>query len=167
MKYLLDEDVRVFDHEGGQSYRARIVEGQAPELTLVQNRDCEKWLVPGFVDNHIHGAFGIDFMDADRDAMVWLADMLVAEGYEGFLPTTITADFADIRRAIDSLPDHPAIWGFHLEGPFISPEYPGAQPPEHILDPPTGPSEWDWVFDHPKLKVITMAPELPGAPAGH
>ncbi len=118
---------------------------------------------PGFVDLHIHGAFGIDFMSATSDQMIELAERLCGIGYDAFLPTTITAPAEAVLRAIRSLPEHAAIPGFHLEGPFISPEYPGAQPREFILDPPVGPSEWDEVFDHPKLKRITLAPERPGA----
>lgn len=120
-------------------------------------------LVPGFVDVHIHGAYGIDFMSAtDEEFGIW-RDKLEAEGYEAFLPTTVTASAGDVLQAISKLPDDPMVPGFHLEGPFISPVFPGAQPPEAISEIPEGPSEWDEIFDHPKLKFVTLAPELPGA----
>ncbi len=124
----------------------------------------DRLLVPGFVDIHIHGAFGIDFMSASSSEMVakW-ADRLEEVGYEAFLPTTVAASVESVRQAVDNLPDHPAIAGFHLEGPFLSPLYPGAQPKQWIIDPPQGPSEWDEILEHPKLRVITLAPELPGA----
>lgn len=148
----------------GSLHRVSLVQGQPIRADYLESQErVERWLVPGFVDQHIHGAFDIDMMDADTASTIELADRLAEEGYESFLPTTITAPFEQVKAAIEALPDHPLIAGFHLEGPFISPEYPGAQPPEYILDPPTGPSEWDWVFDHPKLKKITLAPERPGA----
>jgi len=50
-----------------------------------------------------------------------------------------------------------------LEGPFLSDRFPGAQPPEAIIPIPTGASEWDAVFDHPQLRQITLAPEIPNA----
>lgn len=120
-------------------------------------------LVPGFVDLHIHGAFGIDFMADWTSRLVEWCEKLGDCGYEAFLPTTVSASASDVLNAIGRIPDHPMICGFHLEGPFISPKYPGAQPPEAIAAIPEGPSEWDAVLDHPKLRYVTLAPELPGA----
>jgi len=125
----------------------------------------ESVLVPGFVDIHIHGSHGHDFMSMTTAAEVeaW-ADSLSKIGYEYFYPTTITSDVETLKRVINTLPEtHPMIPGFHLEGPFISPEYPGAQPPQFILDPETRGPEWDDILDHSQLKVVTMAGERPGA----
>jgi N-acetylglucosamine-6-phosphate deacetylase len=85
------------------------------------------------------------------------------EGYEAFLPTTVTASVEEVMAAVGSLPKNPMIAGFHLEGPFISPKHPGAQPPSAIATVPEGASPWDEVFDHPMLKYITVAPEQPHA----
>ncbi len=120
-------------------------------------------LCPGFVDIHIHGSFGIDFMSASVDEMVSLCDLLAAVGYEILLPTTVTAALDDIKAALKNLPDHPMIGGFHLEGPFISKKHPGAQPVEHILDSISAQEEWRDVLDDQRLKVVTLAPEIPGA----
>ena len=120
-------------------------------------------LIPGFVDIHIHGAFGIDFMSATTKQMEILCSRLESEGYEAFLPTTVTASSKAIRAALASFPDSPMVPGFHLEGPFISPAYPGAQPPSAIVDPPLGVSEWDKTLNDPRLRVITLAPERPHA----
>jgi N-acetylglucosamine-6-phosphate deacetylase len=125
--------------------------------------EAENLLVPGFVDVHIHGAFGVDFMSASPEDMARMLRGLEEQGYEGLLPTTVTASVADVRRALSVLPEDPMVLGFHLEGPFISPKFPGAQPPHAIVEPPTGPSEWDEVLDDPRLRLITLAPELPGA----
>lgn len=122
----------------------------------------EGFYLPGFVDVHFHGAYGVDFMSASRQELAGLADRMEDDGYEVFLPTTVTASVQDVLAALAELPDHRAIGGFHLEGPFISQQYPGAQPVEAILDPPGFPSPWDAVFDHPRLRLVTLAPEQPG-----
>ena len=120
-------------------------------------------LIPGFVDLHIHGAFGIDFMSCAPEEIDLLCTRLESEGYEGFLPTTVTADAASVRAAIAKITQNEMILGFHLEGPFISPEFPGAQPQEFITDPPWEGSEWDEVLADPRLRIVTLAPERNGA----
>ena len=127
------------------------------------NKPAQGILIPGFLDVHIHGAFGIDFMSATEKDMHVLCDKLAEEGYEAFLPTTVTASESDVLKAIGNLPTHPMIAGFHLEGPFISPKHPGAQPPSAIVNPPEGKSEWDEILDHPQLRYVTLAPEQPHA----
>lgn len=123
---------------------------------------AELMIIPGFVDVHIHGAYGIDFMSSSSDDLLDLASKLEDEGYEAFLPTTVTESLESVKLALHNLPEHPAIPGFHLEGPFISKDYPGAQPKKHILSPESAP-DWQEVLNHPKLKLITLAPELTGA----
>ncbi|MBS1706566.1 MAG: amidohydrolase family protein [Armatimonadetes bacterium] len=154
----------IVDALGPQGFGVYEVDLHAPGMPMERvSKPPHGLLIPGFVDIHIHGAFDIDFMDASKTDMEILCKKLHADGYEGFLPTTITAPCSDILNALDNLPDDPLIWGFHLEGPFISPVFPGAQPPQHIAEPPQGPSEWDAVLNDTRLKVITLAPEMPGA----
>jgi N-acetylglucosamine-6-phosphate deacetylase len=128
--------------------------------------EASSTLAPGFVDLHIHGACGIDFMRASQAEMIRMADLLSERGYEAFYPTTVSASARDILQAIETLPDDPRIPGFHLEGPFISPQFPGAQPPQAIRGleiPKKEQAAWEQIFDHPKLKLVSLAPELPGA----
>jgi N-acetylglucosamine-6-phosphate deacetylase len=75
----------------------------------------------------------------------------------------VTASSEEVLAAVERLPDNPMIAGFHLEGPFISPVFPGAQPPQAILEVPQLPSSWDAVFEHSKLRLVTLAPEIPHA----
>lgn len=147
--------------EGLANYEVEF-EGREPKFERV-HKPADRLLIPGFVDIHCHGAFGIDFMSASSEDMVDLCERLARCGYEAFLPTTVTASPGQVLAALERLPEHSLIAGFHLEGPFISPKYPGAQPPSAIADPPVGNSPWNEILDHPKLKVVTMAPELPNA----
>ncbi len=133
------------------------------EMTDIKSGEPEGVLVPGFIDIHFHGAFGIDFMTATKEQMSVLCAKLGEEGYEGFLPTTVTAPAQDVKKALGNLPANAMVLGFHLEGPFISPEYPGAQPQKYIVDPPTGSSEWDEILNDRRLRIVTLAPERPGA----
>ncbi len=147
--------------QGWDTYEVTLVDGN-PNF-LPSNQEPEGYCIPGFLDLHIHGAFGIDFMSATSEEIIELANLLYKEGYAGFLPTTVTASAESVQSALNNLPEHPLIWGFHLEGPFISPAYPGAQPPEFIIPFLTEPSPWDAILADPRLKLITLAPEQPNA----
>jgi len=153
--------VRYLIHQNG-----RWAAGTLERLTEVASPDgvpFDRLRIPGFVDLHLHGGFGIDFMSASRSEVADWADQLRDIGYSAFLPTTVTCPPDAARECLDKLPEHPQIAGMHLEGPFLSPKYPGAQPADLIMPVPSGPSDWDVVFDHPRLKLATIAPELEGA----
>lgn len=157
MKYIAD-------FLGPSGFGAYEIDWSTPEPSIERvSKSPELLLIPGFVDVHCHGAFGIDFMTASTTDMTTLCARLAEHGYESFLPTTVTASCEAVLAAVNQLPDDPMIGGFHLEGPFISPEYPGAQPKNAIALPPMIASEWDEVINHPKLKIVTLAPELPGS----
>ena len=154
--------MNVYDALGPQGFGTYEVDWESGEWTRV-SRPPQALLVPGFVDIHIHGAFGIDFMSATAEEMLALCQKLQSQGYESFLPTTVTASAEAVMAAVSNLPNDPMIAGFHLEGPFISPEFPGAQPPSSIAPAPISSSDWDSILDHPRLKLVTLAPEVPHA----
>lgn len=145
---------RVEIHPGGIEYQAT-------------DRPAEGYFLPGFVDLHIHGGFGIDFMAAGTEPMATLDCRLAELGYEAYLPTTVTAPPDSIRGALASLDGATHAAGFHLEGPFLSPEFPGAQDPKHIGGIKLGNEEWEanWnpILEDERLRIVTLAPELSGA----
>ncbi|HZG83495.1 N-acetylglucosamine-6-phosphate deacetylase [Paenibacillus sp.] len=129
------------------------------------------WIVPGFVDVHVHGGGGHDFMDATAEAFEAIAAFHGRHGTTSLLATTVTAskDAIDgvLRTAAQYIADAPPrgarLLGVHLEGPFISPQWPGAQNPSHIVPPN---ADWlrDWTSVFPGLvKQLTLAPETDGA----
>lgn len=128
------------------------------------------WLLPGFIDMHVHGGFGGDFMNADSDSYDRITRFHSSHGTTGMLATTMTASKEAIEAVLNAvtayqqsgMPYAPLI-GVHLEGPFISEKWPGAQNPAHITDPQL---DWlqAWQEKHPGLiKMLTLAPERKGA----
>lgn len=164
-----DRNIAMADHlaafalgpQGWGAYEV-VFEAAGPSFAPT-TKEPDRWLAPGFVDLHIHGAFGIDFMSCSSADLAALCGKLEEVGYEAFLPTTVSASAEEVRRALASWTGHPMLPGFHLEGPFISPQFPGAQPPEAIVDPPLFGSDWDAVLEDPRLRYVTLAPERPGA----
>ncbi|HRK21502.1 MAG TPA: amidohydrolase family protein [Fimbriimonadaceae bacterium] len=152
---------RMLGEEGMATFDVSIEAGMLSRSPVDEASD--RLLVPGFVDIHIHGAFGIDFMSASPDQMVEMADRLGEVGYEAFFPTTVSASPEAVAAALRNLPKDSRMPGVHLEGPFISPQYPGAQPPEAIRDfeGPTG--AWRPILNDPRLNVMTLAPERDAA----
>ena len=126
-------------------------------------------LLPGFVDVHIHAFKGCDTMQGE-EAVRQMARGLYREGVAAFLPTTMSAPEEDARRAVDGVRAAMAapeartarILGAHMEAPFLNPAKCGAQRAECLCAP-------DWAAflrmagDPAVVKLITIAPELPGA----
>ena len=121
------------------------------------------WVVPGFIDLQVNGAFGIDL--AGEPARVGeLAARLPATGVTGFLPTLIsaTADrIEDWAARIAAAADGPAggarVLGLHLEGPFLSPERPGAH--EVAVIRAADAACFERLLALPALRLVTIAPE--------
>jgi N-acetylglucosamine-6-phosphate deacetylase len=123
--------------------------------------------VPGYVDVHINGIAGVDFLTTDMRGYRRAAEALAATGVVAFQPTLVSsapyayddplAAAAEMTRAGGDLP---SVTGVHLEGPFLSPHWPGAHDPLHLRSPDVklaarlrglGP-----------VTMMTVAPELPG-----
>ncbi|HTM63605.1 MAG TPA: N-acetylglucosamine-6-phosphate deacetylase [Gammaproteobacteria bacterium] len=135
----------------------------------VYQMDAEDYLVPGFIDMHIHGAGGFDVMDGSAEALEQISLSLAKEGVTGFLATTMTASDEAITKALEVIPEAvksvsgAAIIGVHLEGPFISPEKIGAQNSKFVMPPDFELfKKWQKVSgDH--IRIVTLAPELENA----
>lgn len=132
---------------------------------------ADHFLVPGLIDCHIHGANGADVMDASPDALQVMAEALLEKGTTQFFATTMTATPGEISQALKAVAQFrrqpkqrcAQIAGVHLEGPFLSPQRPGAQCVQHLSLP-----DWQqfqqWQHDaEGGIKLVTVAPELHGA----
>jgi N-acetylglucosamine-6-phosphate deacetylase len=129
-------------------------------------------LAPAFFDVHIHGAAGHYIMEATPEALATMGRFLAARGTGTFLATTVSAPVDATLRSLQGLAKLIAQApvegvakpiGIHLEGPFLSHSKRGAHPPDRLLAPDIG------VFDRMleaaegNVRLITLAPELPGA----
>ncbi len=129
-------------------------------------------VLPGFIDIHVHGAMGYDTMDASIAALHKMARYFATHGVTSFLPTTMTAPLDQIvdairtvGKAIDTMDDDAQsgarILGVHIEGPFISPKFPGAQPSDFIRPPNR--AEFEQMHRAGPVRMVTLAPEEQGA----
>lgn len=99
-------------------------------------------LIPGFIDEHVHGAGGADSMDLNSESLQTVSQSLLKEGTTSFLFTTMTQPLERILRSLEIIADFIETGNFgatpigvHLEGPFISKKFAGAQNPAYIIDP--------------------------------
>ena len=98
-------------------------------------------VAPAFIDGHIHGAGGADAMDGTTAALDVISKTLAREGTTAFLATTMTAPREQILSALRAVAEYgdegngAQVLGVHLEGPFISEKYKGAQRADCIRKP--------------------------------
>src|SRR3982751_6261704 len=124
------------------------------------------YLVPGFIDLHVHGALGRDTMEASADAFHSICDYHATGGTTSLLLTTAAAPLNQVAKILQAIRDCRAaiggIAGVHIEGPFISKAKAGAQRTEFIQHPSQA-SVRQLLEYADVLKRVTIAPELPGA----
>ena len=127
------------------------------------------YLLPGFIDTHVHGGGGFDAMDGP-DGVRGMARFHAHHGTTSLLPTTLTAPWLEVMAALNGIGEvmrsggvqgGADILGAHLEGPFISSERLGAQPPFSLLPTLERISE---LLALNVVRAVTLAPELAGAP---
>lgn len=121
-------------------------------------------ICPGLIDTHIHGLAGADVMDSSMESLQQMSSELAARGVTAFLPTTMSRPLAEIKSSLDVIRQAMAgnmlpgarILGAHLEGPFLSPEYAGAQAVDQLMSP-----DWQLVSAYRDvIRLVTFAPEL-------
>lgn len=125
------------------------------------------YLSPGFIDLHVHGGNGCDFMDADPEGFEKIARYHSSNGVTSMLATTLAGEadetesvlktFCRVRDSVECC----NLLGVHLEGPYFSHKYKGAQDPRYLKNPDT--NEAERLLSYGVVKRWSMAPELEGA----
>jgi len=117
------------------------------------------------VEQHFHGAFGVDFSTCESDEILFLAKKLLTHGIGGFYPTLVTDSVENIKRQIKRIktarekqtPEMAEILGIHIEGIFINPEKKGIHDEKLFLTPTI---ENYKLIEDDLIKIVTLAPEL-------
>lgn len=163
---------------GGRFARAdvRVENGKIAQIGDLQPREGEDvrsaaglYVLPGFVDIHIHAYAGADCMRGENDVRR-MSEGLLETGVAAFMPTTMSAPIEATHRALESIQrvkDHPcgkgaAVLGAHMEAPFLCEKYKGAQLGECLMNPTVEAYE-AMTRGTDCVKMMTLAPELPGA----
>jgi N-acetylglucosamine-6-phosphate deacetylase len=121
--------------------------------------------MPGFIDLHVHGAVGVDVMDADPDGLARMARFLAGHGVTAWLPATMTATGPDTERALEAVravagpvEGGATVLGAYLEGPYLNRARAGAQ--DAGLIRPAGRAEALRLLDSGIVRVLVLAPEV-------
>ena len=128
-----------------------------------------KYVSPGFIDIHLHGGGGYDFMDGTENAFLEIAATHAKFGTTSMLPTTLTGTKDEMLQILgvyeganQNNVNGAQFLGMHLEGPYISMNQKGAQDPRYIRDPL--PEEYEEILSQFScIKRWSAAPELKGA----
>lgn len=117
------------------------------------------------IENHLHGAFGVDFNYATADEILECSKKLLKHGIGGFFPTFVTDDVENIKKQTQIIKeaklkqtnDMADILGIHLEGVFMNPKKCGIQDESLFLTPNV---ENYKLIEDDFIKIVTVAPEL-------
>jgi N-acetylglucosamine-6-phosphate deacetylase len=153
---------------------ADVVSGARRADFTAQYTDLSGYFVmPGFVDVHVHGVEGADVLDGG-DALTKISVALTKYGVTAFCPTTVACSVGVLERTLDAVHDlrrQPAVRGAqvigaHLESNFVNPDYKGAQPEDYLY--PTSSEDGDRILreiarSRQSVSIVTLAPELDGA----
>lgn len=126
-------------------------------------RPAPPYILPGFIDLHVHGGAGADMMEGEQ-AIRRAAALHARHGTTALLATTVTAPLAEIVAAAAATaavmaapgPGEARVLGLHLEGPFLNPQRLGAQPPFALG---ADPEAFAAMAAHAPVRVVTIAPE--------
>ncbi|PST82681.1 N-acetylglucosamine-6-phosphate deacetylase [Pedobacter yulinensis] len=128
-----------------------------------------KFIAPGFIDMHVHGGGGHDFMDNTVDAFLAISREHAKYGTTAMMPTTLSCEKQDLLETIETYEkasplnqEGAQFVGLHIEGPYFAMNQKGAQDPKYIRNP--DPDEYHEILSSTKvIKRWSAAPELPGA----
>ena len=128
------------------------------------------YLLPGLIDIHIHGSIGHDIMDSSFEAINSISDYLAQNGITSFLATTMSESFQRIKNAVlkvkacmDIGTSGAQLLGIHMEGPYFSKQYKGAQNDKFFSLPSVEQFKKLQTISGNNIKIVSIAPEIENA----
>ncbi len=148
---------------------AAIQEGDIEADNAIEIDAKGQYISPGFIDIHVHGGGGHDFMDGTETAFLKIAETHARYGTTALLPTTLTSTKEEMLQILSVYEgahlnniNGAQFLGMHLEGPYFAMHQRGAQDPRYIRDP--DPKEYEDILQqYHFIKRWSAAPELKGA----
>ena len=146
-----------------------VAEGNIDVPDAVEIDAKGNYIAPGFIDIHVHGGGGHDFMDGSEEAFLKIAETHAKYGTTGLMPTTLTSELDELYNTLDLYKKADKknkmgaqFLGMHLEGPYFAMSQRGAQDPRYIRNP--DPEEYKDILSRSSdIKRWSAAPELKGA----
>jgi N-acetylglucosamine-6-phosphate deacetylase len=157
---LVEDDMIV---EVGKSSDVKIPEGY--KVIDVSG----KTVTPGFVDLLCHGGGGYGFADENDESIQKVSEYFASKGTTSILASLFAKPreklLADLRRVADYIESNPRsnVKGVHMEGPYLNKQLKGAMNEEYLWTPSVESFEAMWEASKGWIKIMTIAPELPGA----
>jgi N-acetylglucosamine-6-phosphate deacetylase len=146
-----------------------VIDGHADARADIEIDAQHNYISPGFIDIHVHGGGGHDFMDNTHEAFLAIAKIHAEHGTTAMCPTTLTSEVADLHQTLkiydevsSSKYNGSSFIGLHIEGPYLSMNQRGAQDPRYIRN--FDEKEYkDVVSKSRSIRRWSAAPELPGS----
>lgn len=151
--------------EHGYIYGELIIDGdKISSIKPTNSKTFDKIIIPGFVDQHTHGGDGLDFSTVSNlNDLERLLDFYVRHGVTSVFPTLLIESDDLIFKQLDLIYEaskmHPEIKGIHLEGPFLSSKFKGAQLEKYLQIPSIEKCKLFMNYSHGLFKLMTIAPE--------
>jgi N-acetylglucosamine-6-phosphate deacetylase len=160
---------QILNH-GWVGFESGTITGIGQDNRIPTNEDIDAqnlFLAPGFIDLHIHGGHGFDFLDSTAEEFASAATFHLSGGTTSLCPTAATATYEKFEVVISRWQEAQPLTRcrllpLHLEGPHLAPGKAGAQDPSLMRAP--NKADIEWVLARTSaISQITIAPELPGA----
>ncbi len=154
----------------------KVCDGKICEIGVNLSDDGEiydaqgAYLIPGFINIHVHGAIGYDVMVTDEAELEEVSKFFLKDGTTSYLVTTVTAPFDETVAAVKRFASYmqgvhegAQVLGINIEGPHLNMDYKGAHAPHLLSDFKKFPMDEIWEAGGGNIKLITIAPEIEGA----